>query len=115
MDITFFFRAFFDAADNNGGINHRFGIGHTGYPGNAPGSGCHGPGDQVFLGFQARFPQMGVQVNKARGYHKARGIVDFVGVHINVGSRFLDFSVFNQQIQHCIQILAGIYKATILN
>ena len=115
MDVPFFLGPFLDAADHNGAVDHRFGIGHAGHPGDAPVGCCHGAGDQIFLGFQPRFPEMGVEVDEAGSHHKARCIKYFIRRCIDVRRRLGDFPVFHQKVHHLVQLLAGIYDPSVLN
>ena len=56
-----------------------------------------------------------VPVNEAGSYDLARSVIDFVCSFFNVVCRFGNLTVFYEQIHDLIQVLAGIYKSSVLN
>ena len=69
VHITFGCGPVLDAGDQHRVVDDRSGVRHAGYGGDTAGCCRHGAVLNIFLGFLARLPQMGMQVDKTRRYH----------------------------------------------
>ena len=115
INITFTCSAFLNTGNNDGVINNRLGIRHTGDSRNTAGCCSHRTCYDILLSFQTRFTQMCMHVNQTWCYYKTISIIYFIGSSFNLCCNFFYYAVFYQHIHNGINILAGIDDTTVFN
>ena len=115
VDIAFLFRSLLDAAHKDGRIDDRFRVRHAGHAGDPAGRCSHSPAHEIFLGLVAGIAHMRMDVDEARCHDQPGCVIDFIAGIFDMIRNPRDPAVFDEQILDSIQMLAGVYKVSILN
>ena len=115
FDFGFPFDFILHAVDDDCRIDDRLGIRHGRNAGDAAGSSCLRPRFNRFLAGLAGLAEMDVHIDEARCYDEARCVEDFGAVSAQIGSNFLNFTIFNENVTNFILLHGRIYDSAAFN